>query len=215
MERIKQVVPVLLSIVAIIVSLFSLYVTTLRPAEITLSIGEAMQVWHNENHELNIDLPIIFQNKGSQSGVVRSLGIIIKDPNSEESIFIKWVGFKKFEDVIGGTSSWVYEALRTPISIAPGGEVSKMVNFYSGRAGEGWLPKPITYDLYLLGWESGGETPRIRQQFDWTFKPEDVAEIKRKYDEGQRQGQWILHSSYASESRKLTTLEFNQLTKKR
>lgn len=214
METIKKLIPTIISIVAIIISISSIYLTSLKPPTITLSVGESMQVWHNANKEVNIDLPIIFHNSGSQSGVIRSLGIIFKDPNSEESMFIKWLGFKKYEDKVEGRSAWIYESTRTPLAVPPAGEVSKMVNFYSEKAGVGWIPKPITYDIYLLAWDTGSETPTIRQKISWTYREADVSEIKRRLEEGQFNGTWILHSSYAAESRKLTTLEFNRLTNK-
>lgn len=212
MENIKKI-PIIASILAVIISVFSLYTTTMQPAEITLSVGESMQIWHNNADELQVDIPVIFTNSGAKSGVIRSLGIIIKDPQSEDAIFIKWYGFKTYKDSINGKSSWIYESLRTPLSVSARSEASKMIAFSSNEAGKNWKPKAITYDIYLLSWNSSNEKPDTKLKINWNFNQDQLSQIQKRLDDGKSKGTWILNSRYASDSRNLSMIEFKELTK--
>lgn len=210
MNILTQLIPTLISLIAVIISIITLYITSLNPPKISLSVGESMQIWHNtdESHALNIDLPIVFYNAGAKSGVVSSLALIIKDPNSEESILIKWIGTKNFED-----SKLIFESQRLPIAVPANGEIAHIVSFAGKHQNLNWIPKPITYNLYLLGWTKDSENPAINYKFAWTFSDNDVLDIKKWYDEAKSRGQWFYSSGYALDSRKLNTFELNNLIK--
>jgi hypothetical protein len=205
----RKATPTLISLVALLVSVVSFYVSSLKPAHVSMSVGDSMQIWHDLDQRLEIDLPIVFRNSGSEAGVLRSLAIILRDPRSEESLFISWYGTKSTSG-----ATWVYDTVLTPITVPAGGELSKMVNFSGAQSNVDWLPKPTTYDLYVLAWSGARETASEILESTWTFKQSDIASIKQYREQGKKTGIWIYKDSrFAADARMLTKGEFNQLTK--
>lgn len=88
MDALKTATPIVISAIALIISLVT-YLSSITPANITLSIGEWMEVFHDKDQALYIHLPLVFQNTGARAGVIRSLGLVIKDPETKEAIFVK------------------------------------------------------------------------------------------------------------------------------
>lgn len=209
MDALKKYIPVAISAIAVTISFVALYATSIKPANITLSFGEWMEFSHSAYPALYIHLPVVLQNTGARAGVIRSLGVIFKDPGTEEAIFLKWLGFIKLDD----RNQEIYESHGTPVSVPPRSDVTKMAKFYGGGSVAGWIPKPIKYDLYLLAWTSESQTPSIKLISNWTFNEKDVSEIKRKYEERKNDSTWIFRSAFAPDSKKLSRSEFNELVR--
>ena len=91
MDTLKKNIPVLISVLALILSAGSLYVTSLKGANITLSVGDHFGLKHKD-HYLYIFLPMVVHNTGAQAGLIHSFGVILKDQKSEEAIFLKMAG---------------------------------------------------------------------------------------------------------------------------
>jgi hypothetical protein len=207
-ERIKFWIPTIISITAVIVSFITLYLSSLRPANLELIAGETMQIYHHADGELRIDIPIVFSNKGTRSGVVMSVGVVIRNPTNEETILLKWDGLKEFEKGV-----WVFRAFDSPIAISGDSQIVRMVNFRSGSTSHGWVPMPITYDFYLVGWTRVADRPDIRYGFQVTFNEENIKRIRLKLDERKRTGEWVRGARFGSGARSLSPLEFNQIVK--
>jgi|GEM_PF-968259 hypothetical protein len=213
MDALKTAIPIVISAIAIILSIVT-YVSSIKPANITLLVGEWMEVFHDKDQALYIHLPIVFENTGARAGVVRSLGLILRDPGTKEAIFIKWMGFRKPEERPGGT--WIWESNATPLSVPAASEVTKMAEFYGAGSVAGWLPKPITYELYLLAWTSDSQTPSKKPVVKWIFNEKDVSAIKLNFEKaktGDIKSTWIIRSGYAPDSKRLSASEFNELVK--
>jgi hypothetical protein len=67
MRALKIVAPIAISAIALILSVVS-YLSSIRPANITLAAGEWMQVYHQTDQALYINLPVVFQNTGARGG---------------------------------------------------------------------------------------------------------------------------------------------------
>lgn len=211
----KEVLPLLFSGIAVVVSLSTLYLTQLRPARISIAPGETMQIWHNNAGELNVDMSVVFHNTGSQPLTINSLAMILKDPNTDDALFMKYYGIKRLDQSKPGISL-TYESYRfTPLTIAPREVVTKFVDFYAGHPGKGWIPKSTRYDIYILGWSSGQEKPDLRAKVQWSFNDEDVQAIKTNLAStnlATAPGRFVFKQSYGGESRNLSLLEFKNLT---
>lgn len=64
-DRIKSIVPIIVSITAVIISAVAFYVRTLSPADLTLLSGETLQIYHMRG-ELWIDIPVVLLKVGMQ-----------------------------------------------------------------------------------------------------------------------------------------------------
>lgn len=207
-ERIKSWTPVIISITAVVVSFITLYLSSLRPAILELIAGETMQVYHQSDGELRIDIPVVFSNKGTRSGVIMSVGLILRNPETQEAILLKWDGHKVFEKGI-----WVFRAFDSPIAISGDSQIVQMVNFKGGAASKGWVPMPVKYDLFLIGWTKADQNPDIRYGFQFTLHQKNTEIIKQNYIERNRNGEWITGTRFGSAARPLSLSEFHQMTK--
>jgi len=124
MTTLKKATPIVISAIAVIISLVT-FASSIKPAHISVFVGESMEVFHGQDQALYIHLPIIFQNTGARAGVVRSIGLILRDPGTKEAIFIKWMGCK-----IPTEQTWIWESNATPLSIPAATTVTKMAEFY-------------------------------------------------------------------------------------
>ncbi len=206
-DRIKSLVPIIVSITAVIISAVTFYVGTLRPADLTLLSGETLQIYHQRG-ELRIDIPVVLVNKGSKPGVVLSMGVVIKNPTNEKVILAKWEGFKEVENNI-----WEFRAYDFPIVISGKSEIVEMVNFSGGETGKNWIPEPVTYDFYLVGWTRVHDQPDLLYKFQVTFPEESIKKIKSNLENGKGAGEWIRGARYGGDSRFLSTQEFNRMVK--
>ena len=214
-EQTLKILPLLFSGAAVIVSLSTLYLTQLRPARISIKPGEAIQIWHNNLGELNVDMSIAFHNTGNQPLTINSLAMILKDPNTDNALFMKFYGVKKTDPSKSGINL-TYESYRfAPLTIPAREEVTKFINFYAGPPGKGWIPKSTRYDIYILGWSSGQEDPDLRAKVQWSFSEADIQAIRANIANttlANAPGQFIFKQSYGGESRNLSMLEFKNLT---
>lgn len=205
----KTTIPVVISVIALTLSIVT-YIHSIRSANVSLSLGDTIEFYHESNQALCVHLPIIFQNTGAQAGVVRSIGLILVDSGTKEPIFMKWNGFLKPE---GG--DWGWESNSTPLSIPGDSEVTRMTYFYGAGNVAGWLPKPIEYELYLLAWASEDKMPSTKCVVKWTFNESDVTSVKRDLETvtagGKANGTWITLPGYAPDSKRLSASEFKEL----
>jgi hypothetical protein len=209
MAALKKNIPVAISAIALIISVVTLYTTSIKPANITFALGDWMEISHSNYSALYINLPIALRNTGAQAGLIRSLGVILKDPETEEAIFLKWLGFTKLEQSQG---YWMWESRGTPVSVPAHSDITKMAKFYGGGSVAGWIPKARKYNLYLLAWTSESQMPSVKLKSTWIFNESDVSEIKRKYEEKEYDSPtWIFSSVFGPDTKKLSILEFNEL----
>jgi hypothetical protein len=204
MADLKKYISVAVSGIAVTISVATLYITSLRPANITSSLGERMEFQHTDDG-LFIRLPIVLRNTGAKVGVISSLGVILKDRNTENAIFLKWTAFLKLNEL--DAQNYIWESFSTPFPVPAGGEVTKMVEFYGGGDFLGWVLEPTIYDVYLLAWTSEGKILSNKRPSSWTVNKSDVSEFKQKYYK------WIIRSAFGPDSKKLSPSDFNELVK--
>lgn len=212
MNAMKKNMAVVISVIALIVSAASLYFTSLKPANITLSAGETFWVSHKD-HYLYLHLPIVLHNTGSQPGVIRSIGVILKNQKSDEAIFLKW---QAFANLVYGPNgfTWIDESNATATSVPAHSEITKMATFSGGGSVATWIPKPSAYDLHLLAWTSESNVPSIiPSKSTWTFDKNAVSEIKRGIENNNDENTYIIRSAFGPNSKMLSTSEFNKLVK--
>jgi hypothetical protein len=88
MNLLKNNIAVIVSVLALIFSGASLYLTSLKPANINLSAGDILGI-SREDDNLYIHLPIGLYNTGALPGVINRMGLVLKDQKSDDAIFLK------------------------------------------------------------------------------------------------------------------------------
>ncbi len=204
-DRIKTLIPIIVSITAVIISAITFYIGTLRPADLTFFSGETLQIYHHKDGELRIDIPVVFVNKGSKPGFVLSMGVVIKNPINEKTILAKWEGFKGVEN-----NKWEFRYYDFPIVLSGKSEIVEMVNFGGGEKVKNWIPEPVTYDIYLVGWTQVDDWPDLKYEFKVKFSKESIKKIRSNLKGETIKGEWIRGSRYGGGSRYLSNQDFNQ-----
>lgn len=217
-KYIAAIIPVIISAVAIGISAWSLYLTSLKPANITVSVGEKFTLTH-ENEGLIFELPVVLHNAGTKPGVILAMGVILKDQNSEDAIYLKWQAFSQLiYDKEKKTFYNIDESNYTAATIPGNGDVAKMATFSGGESVATWIPRQSTYVLYLLAWTSETKHPSIRCKSTWTFDENTVLQIKNAVLQIRRNiikksQETIIRAKYGPNSKRLPTSQFNELVK--
>jgi hypothetical protein len=211
-DVLKTVAPIVISAIAVTISLVTYWMSR-RPANIEVSIGERIEIFHDKDQALNVHLPIIVENTGAQVGVIRSLGLILRDPQTKEAVFLKWMGLLRPTE-----ETWTWESNATPLSIPAHSDATKMAHFYGAGSVAGWLPKPIDYELYLLAWTSDSQLPSKQCLVNWVFNEKDVSTMKLNLEMvrtgGAALSTWVIRPGYGPDSKRLSASEFDELVRK-
>lgn len=96
-------------------------------------------------------------------------------------IFAKWKGFKEVENNIQQ-----FRAYDFPIPVSGHSEIVEMANFSDRGIGKNWVPEPVTYDFYLLGWTRVNDWLDLLYKFQVTFNAENIKNIKSNLKEAKR-----------------------------
>jgi len=160
-----------------LISIFALYRTYLKPAKIKIFTSERIAFWHDENGWLLIDVPIIFCNDETKSGIIHTMALILKDMQSDEDVFLlRWNNFLKYNTE---KNSWDMEGFPFPIAVDKNSSVFKFVSFYAGECSKNWILKPGKYKLVIMAWSKPSLMPNLKETF---MIDVDLAQSKRITD---------------------------------
>jgi hypothetical protein len=214
MNAFKENTSIIFSLFALIISGTSLYFSSIMAADVSLSAGEYLAISH-ENNALVVCLPVVLHNTGAHAGLISSIGVILKDQNGKDAIFLKWQSFAKFIERSQGHFQWVDESNATAISVPPLSDLTRMAVFSGGASTANWNQKPTTYDLYLVAWTPESDNPSIKpSKSTWTINEGEVSQIKRNFKVYSTGGTRIVRSiPPVQESKILSESEFKNLVK--
>jgi len=80
MKSNKNYLSVVLSISAVVISIFTLYLSKLEPSKITVFTGEDVVIWSEVDIDRSISFPINFYNTGAELGVIEKIALVIYGP---------------------------------------------------------------------------------------------------------------------------------------
>jgi hypothetical protein len=158
----KDHLPIVISVVALIVSGSSLYLTQLRDARIQVHTAPLLYA-SNKGMNWELRLNVTFTNSGASTGVVRNVVLEVKPANGPSQILqLAYFGGRLTES--GDASND-----RVPDAIAVEGRSSQAAQmvFISPRRNPDIrvFPQEGTYDLSLLVWDSTREQPTLVEPF--------------------------------------------------
>jgi hypothetical protein len=76
------------SVGSLLISTFTLYWTTLRPAHIVVMHGPLIQFSHWQNDGIGINLPIVLQNTGGRAATVKIIALRVFSANLSPKIVL-------------------------------------------------------------------------------------------------------------------------------
>ena len=194
-----------ISWVAMTVSITSLYVTVIEPANIKIQPGQSFQFWHDNRQQLQIDYPLNFSNSGARTGPIISLALVIESDKLEQAILCKWAGTKKYNN------GWQFTSRERPISVMPNATVDEMINFNCGTPGVDWIPEPGTYNFNFLAWIGDAENISSKSSVDVEIDEHSQKQIRSRLLGGRSNGYWHQGSGFSGKSRFLSTDDLKKL----
>ncbi len=176
MRILKDFGTIILSCIAIIVSISTLYVSKLQPANIFFFPSEEVTIWRDVGIPRTISFPITFQNSGASLGIVQKVALLINGPKKQTPYIVESAGYTEL-----GVSSFKYG----PIAIPGNSSVINVFNFRDItdmlEEGEG------IYEVEILSWEGSSDLPIVKESFSIDLVEGDIIIFKstwqsRKYN---------------------------------
>ena len=163
--QIKDMLPLILSILAFVFSVASFYYTTLRPSHLTVVAGSPIHLSHGHLGQAAISLPLSFANLGAKLGSVQRVMLAVRFAGGSRSHLLIPSSYQKLTD----NGEFRNESLPHPITLAGGERIEKQVLFWGSveRPDEFVLTKPGTYQAVLLAWVSDADAPQPIDSFQF------------------------------------------------
>ncbi|MFB0553556.1 MAG: hypothetical protein ACETWQ_09605 [Phycisphaerae bacterium] len=157
----KELVPIVLSCLALAVSFISLYFSQLHPADIYFFAGERVNIVRFDPGNYGISVSVAITNDGAKSATITKLALLIKPPNEKEYLLEPTV-YLKAPFRLDKHGNYPIESISVPFNLAPKESVVKKIVFRSSlvNPNEFQITKPGKYEMTLLGWVDDTETPK-------------------------------------------------------
>ncbi len=210
----KEVISLLISIVAVVVAVTSIYFSNLKPAKLEIYIGEEYQIWHDINKSLVIDIPIHILNKGSKPATIRNLGLILKS-STNDAIYLTrrgYVEYVKNKNEKGNVSwQWEFKSMMSPDVIPSYGLSTNMVEFMGdGESLKNWIPDKLKYEINVIAWVAGSEK-KIISEGKMNINESILNKIKANLEAGSYKGNWIVNPEIGWISKRLSKTDYQAL----
>jgi hypothetical protein len=170
-------IPIVISILALLVSLLSLYYSQVRGAKLRLVAGEHLNINHFVEGNVGVSLPVSLINEGVRPATLRRVGLTISIKGKVEGELLEPFYFQRIDD----KGNFLQESMPTPITVAASQSVVKQVLFRSdfNHPAEFHLVNPGTYELVLLGWTEDSFVPSVKDKFDIEISEEDASQLRQ------------------------------------
>lgn len=212
MMEAKVLIPVVVSVVALIVSGAALYYSQLQGAVVSIVVGEHVNIHHFEEGNSSVSLPISFGNNGATIATVHRVALLVRRPGSNEGYLLEPLNYQKMDE----NGDFQHDTQAMPIALPGRSATAKQVRFRSSleRPTEFQFIKPGTYDMTVLAWLENSVEPQRKSTFSLVISDEDATtlaeRLKKKSPTTVRigQSQWRKWSAH-----KLTEVEVAALGK--
>lgn len=173
--ELKVILPIVISLVALLVSIVSLYVSTLRPGALHVTAGEHIAISHQPDGSAGFILPVNVANAGSKHLTVDRVALLIQQSGDPEGYLLE----PSFYLALAESGDFKYDSLSVPITVFGGENVTKQVMFISSteRAAEFQMTRAGFYDVTLLAWLHGSSKPRVSDSFSIVVSEANVATL--------------------------------------
>ncbi len=210
MNNLKQSAPIIGSIVALIISFYSLYMAHMRPAKVDLIAGEHININYFEERNFGLTLPVNFSNSGASIATIRRVALLIQDPGNKEGYLLEPLFYQRIDE----RGNFLHDSMPVPIAVPARDTVTKQILFRSSweRPNEFILTKTGTYKLTLVGWIAGSVEPELGDFFSIQLTDEMISTLNERREQKAtttirlRQSKWRKWSAHH-----LTELEVDAL----
>ena len=175
----KDLITIAISVLALTASLFTLYWSQLRSAEIEATTGEWVNTGYDDIYKnFWLVLPVTFTNQGARSATVRKIALLIQTPDEKKSYLLEPVYFQKLKE--GG--GFVNESIPIPVAVPARESVDKLVKFassYKTPSEFEILETTGSYPAWLLMWTTTSGKPDLRERLRFELSSEELKILKK------------------------------------
>jgi hypothetical protein len=184
-ELAKERATLAISLVALLLSGTTLYLTQLQNAVLTVKAADTLWIRYNGNDSdgnFEVHTLLVFQNVGSRPGVVRKVGLQIAPARAGGSVLLEAMYFEH----IGVDYGFEPDVIAGPVAVGSKSTVALQINFITPYGDVTINPFPAAgrYDVTILFWDGEANTPKIGDTFTV-----EITDSERNYWRQQRDGQ--------------------------
>jgi hypothetical protein len=169
--------PILISILALLISILTFYFSYLRSGKLKIVAGEHLYIAHEASGMLNIYLSVSLVNQGAVPSTIQRVALLIQSQSSTEGYLLEPAYYCRLDD----SGNFANESLPVPITVVGRQSVVKQVFFCGSveRPSEFKLLDSGIYNLRLLGWTEHSVQPEVSDSFSIVLDDDKIALLKQ------------------------------------
>ncbi|MBI3438880.1 MAG: hypothetical protein HY054_09595 [Proteobacteria bacterium] len=117
-------ISLLVALASVAVSIWTLFVTQLSAARITVELGPILKFYHPRDGGFAAYVPLTFVNFGARVGVVSRIVLTLSPSGHEQRYEMEWSSFSRYDG-----ANWVYDSIVHPLPVDGHGAQHKLVWF--------------------------------------------------------------------------------------
>lgn len=170
-------VPIVISLLAVLISVLTFYFSQLRSGKLQIVAGEHLHIGHQENGILSIILSISCVNEGAVPSTIKRVALLVQSGGSPEGYLLEPAYYCRLDE----SGNFANESLPVPVTVVGKQSVVKQVFFCGSmeRPSEFKLMDIGTYNLRLLGWIEDSIEPTVSDSFSIVVTEEKTALLKQ------------------------------------
>lgn len=171
------IIPIVVSFLALGVSVLTLYFSQLRSAVLSVIAGELLNIYYFTEGNCAVTLPISVSNNGARTAIVRRIALLIQEGGSAEGYLLEPL----FYDRIDERGNFQHDSQPMPIAVPGLSTETKQVLFRSSleRPGEFRFSKAGSYKVTVLAWLRNSVGPQAEDSFSIIISDELLTELEK------------------------------------
>lgn len=153
----------LISTIALLISVCTLYLTQLSRAKISFFAGSYLNLGHFKEGNFQLTMPLLFVNDGVKTGVISRIALLVQQTDSDDGYLLEPYYFQKINE----EGHFQSDSQFSHLAIAGKQNSSKLVLFRSSeeKPNEFQLLNEGVYKFTLLGWIGSSINPNVTKSF--------------------------------------------------
>ena len=173
-----SILPMVISVLALLISFTGLYYSQVRHAKLRLIAGEYLNVNHFTEGNVGVSLPVCIINEGTRPGTIRRVGLLIKKGESGEGNLLEPLYFQRIDE----RGNFLHESVPAPLTVAASQSSVKQILFRSDfdHPGDFQFVNPGMYNFLLLGWTEDSFEPTVKYPFQIELSEHAANDLKQR-----------------------------------
>ncbi len=174
----KDLIPIVVSVIALAVSGLALYFSQLRKALVGIVAGDHLNIYHFTKGNCAIVLSVTLVNKGARLATVQHLALLVQESDSKEGYLLEPAFYERIDE----HGDFQHDSQPMPVPVLGLDVETRLILFRSSskNPSEFRFTKPGTYRLTVLGWLRNSIEPQATDSFSVVLTEEDAATLAER-----------------------------------